>query len=364
MNKKRYQVFISSTYCDLIEERQAVLKAILELDLMPAGMELFPAADDTAWQLIKDVIDSSDYYVLLVGGRYGSIHEGGLSYTEKEYDYAVQKKKPVMAFLHKHLDALPRGKTDIDPTAWDKLQQFRGKVEERHTCSYWESAEELKARVIVSVTRNVKRHPAVGWVRADVVPSDATLRDVLALRKRVSELESQLDQIRTEPPEGTEDLLQGEDTFEVAYHLLAYPPDAEQFDDATPYDGSTKPTWNEIFAAIAPVMINEASDSEVRKAFHDWVAGVVRQELAEGDLAKHEIVSIGVSNTPIDTCLVQLRALGLIRESDRRRSLKDTATYWTLTPYGDRRMVQLRALRRTPAAKRSPGGKPAPVDQS
>ena len=85
MTDKRYQVFISSTFWDLIDERQAVLKAVLELDHMPAGMELFPAADDQAWQLIKDVIDSSDYYVLLIGGRYGSFNEEGIGYTEQEW---------------------------------------------------------------------------------------------------------------------------------------------------------------------------------------------------------------------------------------------------------------------------------------
>jgi len=66
---KRYQVFVSSTFTDLKDERQGVLRAILELDHMPAGMELFPATDASAWQLIKDVIDASDYYVLIVGGR-------------------------------------------------------------------------------------------------------------------------------------------------------------------------------------------------------------------------------------------------------------------------------------------------------
>ena len=66
--ERRYQVFMSSTFRDLIEERQAALQAVLELDHMPAGMELFPATDDSTWQLIKDVIDASDYYVVIVGG--------------------------------------------------------------------------------------------------------------------------------------------------------------------------------------------------------------------------------------------------------------------------------------------------------
>ena len=94
--EKRYQVFISSTFRDLLRERQAVLKAVLEFDHMPAGMELFPASDDAAWQLITDVIDASDYYVVIIGGRYGSLDDAGIGYTEKEYDYAVSLKKPVM----------------------------------------------------------------------------------------------------------------------------------------------------------------------------------------------------------------------------------------------------------------------------
>ena len=58
---KRFQVFISSTFKDLQEERQAVMRAVLELGQMPAGMELFPAADEAAWDLIKGVIDASRY---------------------------------------------------------------------------------------------------------------------------------------------------------------------------------------------------------------------------------------------------------------------------------------------------------------
>ena len=50
---KRYQVFVSSTYEDLQEERQQVMQALLELDCIPSGMELFPAANDDQWTLIK-----------------------------------------------------------------------------------------------------------------------------------------------------------------------------------------------------------------------------------------------------------------------------------------------------------------------
>jgi hypothetical protein len=130
---KRYQIFISSTFRDLQDERQAILRAVLELDHMPSGMELFPAADDTAWQLIRDVIDASDYYVLIVGGRYGSLDESGIGFTEREYDYALAQKKPIIPLLHQNPDNLPRDKTETDPADWERLKSFRAKIEKRHT---------------------------------------------------------------------------------------------------------------------------------------------------------------------------------------------------------------------------------------
>ena len=134
--EKRYQVFISSTFRDLLRERQAVLKAVLEFDHMPAGMELFPASDDAAWQLITDVIDASDYYVVIIGGRYGSLDDAGIGYTEKEYDYAVSLKKPVIPLLHQNPNNLPRDKTETETGAWEKLKTFREKVEENPLLSH------------------------------------------------------------------------------------------------------------------------------------------------------------------------------------------------------------------------------------
>jgi hypothetical protein len=99
ISQVRYQIFVSSTYEDLREERQQATQAILEAGSFPAGMELFPASDDTLWELIKRVIEESDYYVVIVGGRYGNIGPNGLSYTEMEYDYAIDKGIPVLARL-------------------------------------------------------------------------------------------------------------------------------------------------------------------------------------------------------------------------------------------------------------------------
>ena len=74
--EKRYQVFVSSTFADLKEERRKVIQTLMEMDCIPSGMEIFPAADEEQWEFIKKVISDCDYYILIIGGRYGS--RGGL----------------------------------------------------------------------------------------------------------------------------------------------------------------------------------------------------------------------------------------------------------------------------------------------
>jgi hypothetical protein len=164
------------------------------------------------------------------------------------------------------------------------------------------------------------------------------------------ELEQQAAALRDRPPAGTEALAQGDDHFELHLSFVArkelpsYPYHEDQG-----YTASITPTWNAIFAAVAPPMINEASDQGLRKAFRDFLT---RESLKAFQNRKEfkgkTLWDFSFRADEIETCMVQLRALELIRENDRKRSVKDTDTYWTLTPYGNTLMVQLRAVRREP----------------
>ena len=100
MKDKKFQIFISSTYTDLKEERQAAVEAILSAGHIPAGMELFSAGDESQMTVIKRWIDESDIYLLILGGRYGSIEpKSGKSYTHLEFEYALEKKKPLFSIV-------------------------------------------------------------------------------------------------------------------------------------------------------------------------------------------------------------------------------------------------------------------------
>ena len=342
----RYQVFVSSTFEDLQEERQEVMHALLELDCMPSGMELFPAANDDQWTLIKKVIDDCDYYIVIIAGRYGSIGADGLGYTEMEYRYAIETRKPVIAFLHKDPEALPAKKTEKDQESRHKLSAFR-KLAQEKMCKSWTSPAELGSVVSRSLIRLMKSSPATGWVRADQATDVNSTKEILRLRTRIEELESELEAIATRPPEGSEALAQGADTFAIRFTFLSHDPrkNAEIYGKSHATAVST--TWNDIFGDMAPLMIHEANDEQLIDHLNGFVRRNAWDDLASDSQFKGQSFShFMTSDEDFQTIKVQLRSLGLIAKNDKPRSVKDTATYWALTPFGDTQMTKLRAIRR------------------
>jgi hypothetical protein len=203
--EKRYQVFVSSTYQDLQEERQEVMQALLELDCIPAGMELFPAANQDQWTLIKKVIDDCDYYILISAGRYGSIGPDGTGYTEMEYRYALETGKPIIAFLHRNPDQILAKNLEPTDDGKAKLATFRDLVRAKMV-RFWDSPADLGSQVSRSLVKLIKSEPAVGWVKADSLPSEDATRELLRLRKRVDELEADLQRVQLNAPAGAENL--------------------------------------------------------------------------------------------------------------------------------------------------------------
>jgi hypothetical protein len=190
--EKRYQVFVSSTYADLKDERGRVIQTLMELDCIPAGMEIFPAMDEEQLEFIKRVIDDCDYYVLIIGGRYGRITPEGVSFTEKEYDYAIERNIKVLAFLHEKPGEISVDKSEVDPELRVRLNQFREKASTGCIVRYWTKAEELPGLVALSLIKTIKTYPAIGWVRANHIANIDALRELNQLRKLNAELEKKM----------------------------------------------------------------------------------------------------------------------------------------------------------------------------
>lgn len=182
-NKKKLQVFISSTYTDLREERQAAVEAVLSAGHIPAGMELFAAGDESQMNVIKRWIDESDVYMLILGGRYGSIEpKSQKSYTHLEYEYALEKSKPLFAIVinEKHLEKKIKkyGSAVIETAYPDKLKLFRELV-----CSkmvrFWSDSKDIKLSILETMSDFSKRDELTGWLQGNELPEIINQIEVL-----------------------------------------------------------------------------------------------------------------------------------------------------------------------------------------
>lgn len=193
---KKYQVFISSTYTDLIAARNEVVKVLLDMHQLPIGMEMFSADNDEQWSVIQDTIDSSDYYILIVGQRYGSVTKEGTSYTEKEFDYAISIEMPVMVFVQDEGVSTKPEERESDPHKIAKLRAFREKVTTGRMVNFWKTESELALKVQTALTKNFTRHPRTGWVRASQAISPQIASEIAELSQENRKLKKELKEIQ------------------------------------------------------------------------------------------------------------------------------------------------------------------------
>lgn len=338
---KRYQVFVSSTYEDLQVERQEVMQALLELNCMPAGMELFPAANDDQWTLIKKVIKECDYYIVISAGRYGSLGPTGQSYTEMEYRHAVEIGIPTIAFLHRDPLQLLAGRCGQTEDGKKKLNSFHGLLQQK-MCKYWQTPAELGGVVSRSIVRLMQTAPAVGWIKANEATEALAAPEILRLRKRIEELEGQLEEVRSTAPPGSAQLAQGDDKYPIIFTFKVN--DSE--DQPWEWKYILEMEWDDIFYDIGPLMINEATEHEIYQSLNETIGHRSERKRVLDEKLKgyKEARNFRVAEHDFQTIIIQLRALGLITKSQRLKSIKDTRTYWTLTPYGDQVLTTLRAI--------------------
>ncbi|WP_091032544.1 DUF4062 domain-containing protein [Microbacterium oxydans] len=349
--EKREQVFVSSTYVDLLAERQVIIQTLLQADCLPAGMELFPASDDEKWDLIKRVIDDSDYYVVVIGGRYGSVDDDGLSFTEKEFDYADSIAKPIMAFLHGEPGAITADKTELDPDARAKLDAFRTKASKR-MAKFWTTPDGLAGAVALSLIQTRKTHPAEGWVRASAAMTPEVEREMAELRATAAALEKALQEERESLSrrEFDADLAQGDDEYQLPIIVRYYT--QEDVDSgrnrpvfATGHFAYSPVTWDEIFADLGPSLLDEASETAMRRELSIFAYAVSMPDPPAPEDAV-EIADVDAAAGALEDVKVQFFSLGLIEQSSRRHPVTDKNSYWTLTSEGRAHLMRLRALRK------------------
>lgn len=343
----RYQVFVSSTYEDLRVERQQATQAILEMDHMPAGMELFPASDLSQWELIKSVINESDYYIVIVGGRYGSIStDTGLSFTEMEYDYAVESSVPILGFVRKDILSVSARDYEPDPAKRSKLDIFRNKVLSR-ICRQFDEPAELGMLVMKSLMNETRTNPRIGWVRADqargkedLAREQSLLDEVKRRDKTIRKLEREI-RDRSVRLEGVlpEHLSQGSDEYAISALFQSSQKQIISTDVSL--------TWDEILSVIGPTMYGYI----VRRppAAHGKLIGQYSFEVSLIEYIRSKLVKecgnrqINLLPHQIDTILIQLKQLGFIAMTEKTKE-DDGEDFrgYSLTVAGEERMTRVK----------------------
>lgn len=327
----RYQVFISSTFADLKDERAKVQQAIMELDCIPAGMEIFPAIDEEQFEFIKRVIDDCDYYLLIIGGRYGSLSSAGISYTEMEYEYAIGRGIKVLAFLHDKPENLPLNKSEQDSESREKLLAFRGKVATNRLVKFWNAANELPGLVALSLSKTIKTYPAIGWIRASAAQDPQVYKELNELRKENQELKENAARQAAAlgQPQGLAGLDDVISVKGMAIQVKEIGASPERF------TWSTVVTWGKLFGLISPVLLFHRSDEEASEILSSRLYAL-SQNKREGS-----ITSVKLTTASFETIRIQLRALNLITLTPNGRAL-----LWGLTALGEQKLIAFRAIKK------------------
>lgn len=328
---KRYQVFLSSTFTDLKEERQQVLQTLVEMDCIPAGMELFPATDEEQWKFIQKVINDCDYYLLIIGGKYGSLTADGISYTEQEFDYTVKQKIPILAFMPDDPDEIIAGKSEMSSELQEKLNTFKSKVCQGRIIKKWKSPEQLSGAVAKSLPKMFKTHPAVGWVRADTVSNTELLEQINTTQQYNEKLRKELESVKKDSSPDIGNLSFGNDEYLVTGTYK------------NPYGRTTEwdfpATWNELFSTIGVKLFMDVNEETIKT---DTSSFFINKAL-ETSAVFHP--SAKINDEVFQTIKIQLLALKLITVKPLTTVAKSVALFWVLTEYGKRELLKIRSIK-------------------
>jgi hypothetical protein len=319
----------------LVQERQATIRTVLDLGHIPSGMEIFAAADIEQFQYIKKVIDECDYYVLIIGARYGSVDEAGVSFTEKEYDYAVEQKKTVLAFIHGDPGSVAVNKADTDPILAAKLNAFREKVSKGRLVSFWKAPEELTYRVTIALSKALGEMPGIGWIRGNVAASEELLAQINNLRNLVDQLRSENESLRERTKAGLAGIAGLFETFRIRYSYK-WEDRLNRYLDGTDV---VVLTWSEIFAACGPSLFQPTSPK--------IIAAAIVTYLRENKGIDQRRLSLQIFDSDENQIKIQLLALGLIKIEAAEATGGGVQEFASLTPRGHQQLLELLAVRGT-----------------
>ncbi|MDP4572352.1 DUF4062 domain-containing protein [Pseudomonas sp. LPH60] len=345
----KFQIFVSSTYVDLKEPRDLVIKAVLEMGHIPVGMEMFSAADEEQWNIIQRQIDQSDYYILIMANRYGSVTDDNISYTEKEFDYARSKGVPCLGFILDSSTPWPSNLTDTEPNQVAALNLFRDKVKQRPV-SFWKNNDDLYGKCSIALMKAFVAYPREGWIRASQY-SDSKLTSELA------RLSAENAQLRSAAKAHNEKSEKAEEVRGILRTLQANSREIWVWKKKSDTWEEVKSTnLLELFRELGPGMLVENSVAAISRYAAQIICGLNSSEFRR---------DYPVPSNSVKEWMADFATLGLVKPSAKKKPVADKDEYWTLTEQGQAvlsfmRLMMLEQPRKLqgsePMAEKASGG--------
>jgi len=212
MADKPLRVYVSSTFSDLQEHRQAVCESILRAGAQPVVMEQFGASSEPPREVCRDQVRHSDVMVLVVGHRYGAVLPGeDISITEFEFSTARKFGVPILAFiLDDNYPWQPQLIDHGDVAA--RLKRFKERLRSDLIVGYFTSPSDLAVRVLQALyafrsERGLEPIETLQPKELKAKEADVGDRDELVikiedhlnfLRTSVAEMRDQMERIRSD----------------------------------------------------------------------------------------------------------------------------------------------------------------------
>lgn len=180
MEIEKYQVFISSPFHGLLEQRKAAIQSVINWEHIPIALENFSPQVQKDLDVIIKAVKNCQIYILIIGHRYGSIIRDknitrgrDISYTQFEFEKAIEIGLVPLVFMKRYEEACDEIKSDDailnKEIEMDRLKSFHNLIYEKKIYYRpWNdntNLEEVCGRALKTaiVEKEVK---LPGWIRA------------------------------------------------------------------------------------------------------------------------------------------------------------------------------------------------------
>lgn len=167
------RIYVSSSYTDLIEQREAIYRVLRQLGHDVIAMEDYVASDQRPLDRCLEDVARSDIYVGVIAWRYGYVPEGTTSsITELEFRQARKCGIPTLIFVLDENAPWPRNKMDQPPTQIERLRQ---ELTSTLLVTVFQGTLDLSAKVSISVVRQLDARPHKQGITNSATPSTEEL---------------------------------------------------------------------------------------------------------------------------------------------------------------------------------------------